>query len=74
MRPKDVPGRDIRCADDNQPADAEDWRNADWDYVCTFIRDPQTSSKRYKVGVRVGDKEITRVSRLYELDARYINR
>jgi hypothetical protein len=69
-----VTGRDVRCADNSQTPDAEDWRSADWDYVCTFIRDPQSSETWYKVGVRVGSKEITRVSRVYELDARYINK
>lgn len=72
LRPVDESARDIRCVEQSQTGDASRPRAGAWDYVCTFVAQPKTSSARLKVGVRVGSEGITCVSLPYGLKARHI--
>jgi hypothetical protein len=68
-RPFDAKGRDIRC---EANAGSNGSPNPPWDFICTFVPNPDASSKRLKVGVSVRADQIAHVSRPEELDARRI--
>jgi hypothetical protein len=69
---RDDPRRDVRCEEHSRTSDWSPARNGAWDYICTFVPQPEVSQKRNKVGVRVGREGITFVSSSYELETRYV--
>lgn len=66
------PGRDAGCVEHRQSTDWTPVRDGAWDYICTYAVAPGTSTRRMKIGVRVGAGRIETTSRPHELDAQYI--
>lgn len=70
--PRPDPRRDLRCEDHARTPDARNGREGAWDYLCTYIRRPDTGPERVQVGVRVDHHAIKEMSQEYALDAPHV--